>query len=81
MNNAIANHSLINDRKEMINDQTKSPHSSPENPFRHSPNGKNKTLLTKDIMSGNQQKITHPRSSKLHFSEAEHLVKKFTFFT
>jgi hypothetical protein len=59
MNNAIDDYYLINDRKEMINDQeqfsnkqSKSPHNLLDNSFRHSPNGKNKRLLTKDIMSG-----------------------------
>jgi len=59
MNNAINDRYLINNEKEMINDQeqcpnkqSKSPQHLPENPLRHSPNGKNKRLLTKDIMSG-----------------------------
>jgi hypothetical protein len=58
-NNAINNHDLIDEQqhfsnKELktINKQSKSPHGVAENTLRHSPNGKNKRLLTKDIMSG-----------------------------
>ena len=59
-NNAINDRDLIDERKELIdekklktiNKQSKSPQGVVENTLRHSPNGKNKRLLTKDIMSG-----------------------------
>ncbi|CAF3531455.1 unnamed protein product [Rotaria sp. Silwood1] len=58
MNNAIDDHYLINQRKETIdekvhlsNKQSRSPNDVNRNSLRHSPNGKNKRLFTKDIMS------------------------------
>jgi hypothetical protein len=55
MNNAIDDRYVVNEQTETIANQEKQPklsHNIPENSLRHSPNGKNKRLLTKDIMSG-----------------------------
>jgi hypothetical protein len=65
-NNAIDDRQITNEQKEIndkqeylldkestvINKQIKSPLGIGENSLRHSPNGKNKRLLTRDIMSG-----------------------------